>query len=130
MATTVTMGTGLPTIIGILVAQGIGFGLFSAPNMSLILHSVEQDQLSMASALSAKMRSLGMLASMTIVTVFLSVFMSSGPIAEGGDYVHGMLFGYLSVLEFSFVVHAVLACLAAWLVVGRSGVMSWMKDDR
>ncbi len=130
MATTVTMGTGLPTIIGILVAQGVGFGLFSAPNMSLILHSVEQEQVSMASALSAKMRSLGMVASMTIVTVFLAVFMGSGPIAEGGDYVHGMLFGYLSVLEYSFVVHAVLACLAAWLVVGRFGLLSRMKDDK
>ena len=31
MATTVTMGTGLLTIIGILVAQGAGFALFSAP---------------------------------------------------------------------------------------------------
>ncbi len=84
----------------------------------------------MASALSAKMRSLGMVASMTIVTVFLAVFMGSGPIAEGGDYVHGMLFGYLSVLEYSFVVHAVLACLAAWLVVGRFGLLSRMKDDK
>ena len=88
--------------------------------MSLILHSVEQEQVSMASALSAKMRSLGMAASMTIVTVFLSVFMGSGPIAAGGDYVHGMLFGYLSVL----------ACLAAWFVVGRSRMLSRMKGDK
>jgi hypothetical protein len=45
--------------------------------------------------------------------------MGSGPIAEDGDYVHGMLFGYLSVLEFSFIAHAVLACVAVCLVVGR-----------
>ena len=84
----------------------------------------------MASALSAKMRSLGMVASMAIVTVFISIFMGSGPIAQGGDYVHGMFFGYLSVLEFSFIVHAVLACLAAWLVAGRSAVLFWMKDNK
>lgn len=128
MATTVTIETELAYLVAILMIQGLGFGLFSAPNMSLILHSVEQEQLSMASALSAKMRSLGMVASMAIVTVFLSVYMGSGPIAEGGDYVHGMLFGYLSVLEFSFIVHAVLACAAACLVVGRSGILSGFKN--
>ena len=130
MATTVTIETGLPFIIAVLVTQGIGFGLFSSPNMSLILHSVEPEHLSMASALSAKMRSLGMVASMAIITIFVSMFMGSGPIAQGGDYVHGMLFGYLSVLEFSFIVHAVLACVAAWLVAGRSAVLFWMKDNK
>ncbi len=120
LATRVTIDTELPYIVAVLLIQGIGFALFSSPNMSLILHSVEQNQLSMASALSAKMRSLGMVASMAIVTIFLSVFMGSGPIAQGGDYVHGMLFGYLSVLEYSFVVHAALACCAVWLVVGAS----------
>ena len=128
MATMITIETELPYIIAVLVIQGVGFGLFSTPNMSLILHSVEQEQLSMASALSAKMRSLGMVASMAIVTVFLSVYMGSGPIAEGGDYVHGMLFGYLSVLEFSFIAHAVLACAAAFLVVGRSGSLLRRKS--
>ncbi len=121
MATMITIETELPYIIAVLIIQGVGFGLFSTPNMSLILYSVEQEQLSRASSLSAKMRSLGMVASMAIVTVFLSVYMGSGPIAEGGDYVHGMLFGYLSVLEFFFIAHAVLACVAACLVVGRYG---------
>ncbi|MFL2546363.1 MAG: MFS transporter [Candidatus Rariloculaceae bacterium] len=120
LATEITIETELPMILAVLITQGIGFGLFSSPNMSLILRSVGQDQLSMASALSAKMRSLGMVVSMAIVTVFLAVFMGSGPIGAGGDYVHGMMFGYLSVLEYSFVVHAVLACCAALLVVGRS----------
>ena len=129
MATTVTIGTGLPYIIAILMTQGVGFALFSSPNMSLILHSVEQDQISMASALSAKMRSLGMVASMAIVTVFVSVFMGGGPIEQGGDYVHGMMFGYLSVLEYSFVVHAVLACFAAWFVIGRSGALFWRRNS-
>ena len=96
--------------------------------MSRVRHRVEQEQLSRASARSAKMRSYGIVASMAIVTVFLSVYMGSGPIAEGGDYVHGMLFGYLSVLEFSFIAHAVLACAAACLVVGRSGALLRRKS--
>jgi MFS family permease len=120
LATEITIESELPVILAVLLTQGIGFGLFSSPNMSLVLQSVARDQLSMASALSAKMRSLGMVVSMAIVTVFLAVFMGSGPIEAGGDYVHGMMFGYLSVLEYSFVVHAVLACCAALLVVGRS----------
>ena len=120
MATAVTIGTALPYLVAVLVVQGVGFALFSSPNMSLILHSVDADQLSMASALSAKMRSLGMVASMAIVTVFLSLFMGTDPIGQGGDYIHGMLFNYLSVLEYSFVAHAALACLAALLVVGTT----------
>ena len=66
---------------------------------------------------------------MAIVTVFVSVFMGSGPIEQGGDYVHGMMFGYLSVLEYSFVVHAVLACFAAWFVIGRSGALFWRRNS-
>jgi MFS family permease len=118
MATSISIETPLSFIIAVLVTQGLGFAIFSAPNMSLILHSVEKDQLTMASALSAKMRSLGMVASMAIVTIFLAVMMGTGSIT-GGDYVHGMMFGYISVLEYSFIVYAGLACCGAFLVVGK-----------
>jgi hypothetical protein len=35
-----------------------------------------------------------------------------------------------SSLSRSYIVRAVLARFAAWFVVGRSGVLSWMKDDK
>lgn len=121
MATQISIEASLPFIVAVLMMQGLGFALFSAPNMSQIMHSVKQDQLTMASALSAKMRSLGMVASMAIVTICLAVILGAGTITGGGDYVHGMMFGYLSVLEYSFVAYSVIACCAALLVVGKFG---------
>lgn len=69
--------------------------------------------------LSAKARSLGMLASMTVVMIQLSIHMEPGPIsAPGSDFVHDMLFGYLNVVETSFTVQAALAFIATLLVIG------------
>ena len=69
--------------------------------------------------LSAKARSLGMLASMTVVMIQLSIHMGPGPIsAPGSDFVHDMLFGYLNVVETSFTVQAALAFIATLLVIG------------
>ncbi len=117
MATRISVATELSYLVTVLAMQGLGLGLFSAPNMSLILHSVERQDLTQASALAAKTRSLGMAASMIVVMVLLSLHMGSGPIGQrGGDY-HEILFSYLLVVESSFVVYAALACFAAVLLV-------------
>ena len=124
LATRISAGTSVAYLIAVLSVQGVGLGMFSAPNVSRIMHSVESHQVSIASALSAKTRSLGMLASMTVVMILLSVHMGSGPITEpGSDLVHDMLFGYLNVVESSFSVHAGLACIATLLIAGSD----WMR---
>ena len=127
LATRISAGTPVSYLILVLGVQGVGLGMFSAPNVSRIMHSVESHQVSIASALSAKMRSLGMLASMTVVMIQLSVHMGPGPITQpGSDFVHDMLFGYLNVVESSFTVHAGLACIATLLVAGSG----WMRRLR
>ena len=128
MASQISAGTALTYLVAVLAIQGVGLGLFSAPNLSLILHSVQKHELNQASALSAKTRSLGMVASMTVVVLFLSLHLGGSPIAQpGGDY-HEILFGYLSVVESSFVVHAALACLAAALFVVRARRVTRTED--
>jgi len=57
-----------------LALLGFGFALFSSPNMSAIMGSVERRQYGIASGTVATMRLLGQMASMTIATVFLAVF--------------------------------------------------------
>lgn len=62
----------LPYIIGMLVVQGVGYAFFSSPNMAIIMNSVPPHATSMASALAAKSRSIGMVAGMLMTAVLIS----------------------------------------------------------
>lgn len=74
LAIAATIGTDTPlfVIIGMLVTLGVGFALFSTPNSTVIMGSVTLQELGIASGLIASMRTLGMMTSMTIITVVLS----------------------------------------------------------
>ncbi len=75
LAATLTATSPLPLIAVMLGLLGLGFALFSSPNTSVIMGSVAPRYLGVASGLSATMRTLGMMTSMTTITVLLSVFM-------------------------------------------------------
>lgn len=66
--------TPLWLVIANLALLGFGFALFSSPNMSAIMGSVERHQYGLASGTVATMRLLGQMCSMTTVTVFLAIF--------------------------------------------------------
>ena len=78
-----TAATPLPAIMAILALLGTGFALFSSPNTSVIMGSVAPRYLGVASSLSASMRTLGMMASMTIITVIFSIFMAGEAVTSG-----------------------------------------------
>ncbi|HBI15070.1 MAG TPA: MFS transporter [Desulfobulbaceae bacterium] len=61
-------------VAGNLALLGFGFALFSSPNMSAIMGSVERRQYGLASGTVATMRLLGQMFSMTVATIFLSIF--------------------------------------------------------
>lgn len=65
----------LSQIVVLMVFLGFGFALFSSPNVSMIMGSVEPRHLGVASGLSASMRSMGMLTSMTIITLIFAWLM-------------------------------------------------------
>ena len=65
--------TSIAIIISILVFVGLGFALFSSPNMSTIMGSVNREQYGIASGSAATMRVLGQIISMTIATIFFAV---------------------------------------------------------
>ncbi|MCB2147759.1 MAG: MFS transporter [Deltaproteobacteria bacterium] len=67
--------TRLPLIIGNLVLMGFGFALFSSPNMSAIMGSVDRRLYGIASGATATMRLLGQMVSMAIATVVLALSM-------------------------------------------------------
>ena len=75
IAASISGTTPLAVIMAMLVFLGMGFALFSSPNTSVIMGSVEPRHLGVASGLNSTMRTLGMMSSMTIITVIFSVLM-------------------------------------------------------
>lgn len=84
--------TGIPYLIASLVVLGLGFGLFSSPNMNAVLGSVERRHYGVASGTVGTMRLLGQMFSMGIVTLILAVHVGRVPItpANHGQFLAGM----------------------------------------
>ncbi len=80
IATGLTASSSLSMILLLLVLLGLGFALFSAPNVSMIMGSVAPQHLGVASGVSASMRTLGMLTSMMIITLIFSYLMQGQPV--------------------------------------------------
>ena len=80
LAATIGADTPVAAIAVMLGVLGTGFALFSSPNTSAVMGSVPPRYLGVASGLLGSMRSLGMMVSMTVITLVFSVFM-------GGDAV-------------------------------------------
>lgn len=81
--TTLTPQTDMYLIIGDLLFLGIGFSLFSSPNMSAIMGAVEKRHYGLASGAVATMRLLGQMFSMAMTTIVLSLIIGRQPITPG-----------------------------------------------
>jgi EmrB/QacA subfamily drug resistance transporter len=64
----------LAHIIAILVLCGLGFGLFSSPNTSAIMGSVERKNYAVASATTGAMRLIGQMLSMGIAALVIALY--------------------------------------------------------
>ena len=80
MLTALDANANLVLIAAALAVQGVGFALFSSPNMATIMNSVPREQASVASALVAKARSFGMLAGVAIAVAIISLYLGNDPV--------------------------------------------------
>lgn len=64
----------LASIVAILMLCGLGFGLFSSPNTSAIMGSVERKNYAVASATTGAMRLIGQMLSMGIAALVIALF--------------------------------------------------------
>ncbi len=71
-------GTSILAIIAILVLFGLGYALFSAPNMNAIMGSVDRKSYGVASGTLATMRVIGQVLSMGIATLLFALYL--GPV--------------------------------------------------
>jgi EmrB/QacA subfamily drug resistance transporter len=71
----VEQDTSVPFVVAILALLGLGFALFSSPNMNAIMSSVENRFYGVASATLGTMRLLGQVLSMCIATLIFTAYM-------------------------------------------------------
>lgn len=67
-----TESTPLWMVVSLLAGVGLGFALFSSPNMNTIMSSVDKGRYGQASGTASTMRVVGQIISMTIVTLFFA----------------------------------------------------------
>lgn len=60
-----------------LVTAGFGFALFSSPNTNSIMKCVKKDEYGIANSIIATMRNCGQTASMSVVSIFMSVYIGN-----------------------------------------------------
>ena len=100
------------TVIG-LFTIGIGFGVFITPNTVSIMGSVERHQFGVASGLIATMRTLGMVTSMTTITLIFSLLMGGQPVTLDS------LPEFLTSMRLALVSFALFSCVGVILSLGR-----------
>lgn len=96
------MGTSKIYIVGTLAILGVGFSMFSSPNMNAIMGSVEKRYLGIASGTVSTMRLLGQMISMAIAMVIFSVFLGQEQITPS-NYDLFLKSIYVSFLVFTFL---------------------------
>ena len=94
--------TPIPYIVGVLIWVGLGFALFSSPNMNTIMSSVERKQYGQASGLASSMRVFGQIISMSIITLLISINFGSQSIEAVSDVL------FLRALKWGFMIFAII----------------------
>lgn len=108
-----TQNTGNSTIISLLVTMGIGFGLFSSPNINTIMGSVAPNQLGVASGTAATMRIIGQMVSMTVTALFFSVIFDNVPVNKVANNT------FLKAFHYTFIALGCLSLCGIWFSVFR-----------
>jgi MFS family permease len=105
--------TGLAYVLVMLVISGLGWAFFSSPNMAIIMNSVPAAASSIASALAATARTLGMLSGMIITGVFISLTMGNEAVDRHPHELTWTVFGTCAVLTAVTAVILVVSLIGA-----------------
>lgn len=108
-------GSGLWHIAALLCIQSFGFALFSSTNMTTIMSNVPATKTSMASALAAKARSMGMMTGMLIASILISVY-------YGTETVHQHPERFMAVIDTAYILLSVITL--------GSFILCWRAQNR
>lgn len=98
-------------LIGMGAVHGFAWAMFSSPNMTLIMNSVSGPATSIASALGAGARSLGMVAGMLVAGLLISLIVGNEPIGAHPEGIVRVLTLTCSILT---VITAVVFAMSVW----------------
>jgi MFS family permease len=112
LGTTLAGGDGLVGVIGVLALQGVGFGLFSSPNLAVIMNSLPAAHGGTASALAGQSRGLGMFTGMAVTGAILAAFYGQQAVTTDPARL-------ADVLHTAFTVLVGSSCLALLAALGR-----------
>lgn len=101
-------------IVSILLWVGLGFALFSSPNMNIIISSVDRSQYGQASGSAASMRIIGQIISMTIVTLLFAGMFGGNGINEVTNSI------FLKAMKWGFLTFAGISLVGIYFSVKRS----------
>jgi EmrB/QacA subfamily drug resistance transporter len=113
-----TAETSLAYIVAALLLLGLGFGLFSSPNMNAIMGSVEKRQYGVASAILATMRTLGQALSLGLTLLVFSLLIGPAQITE--PYYPA----FLASAKLVFAISAALCALGIFASLARGKVLN------
>lgn len=101
LATRLAPDSSLVEVGAVLATQGVGFALFSSPNMTIIMNSATESEVGMASALGAKARSLGMISGMLVTAVLIALRIGNDAVADHPVEFVGVVTTGFSILAIS-----------------------------
>jgi EmrB/QacA subfamily drug resistance transporter len=108
--------TSVEVIVGNLVFIGVGFALFSSPNVNAIMSSVEKRFYGIASATLATMRVVGQMLSMAIVIVIFALYI--GKIAITPEVYESLIHS----TKVSFVIFSILCLIGIFTSLARGRI--------
>jgi MFS family permease len=112
----VNQATTVGFLIASLIVLGLGFGLFSSPNMNAIMGSVERKFYGVASGTVGTMRLLGQMFSMGIATLIFAIYIGRIQITpETHDQ-------FLTAVRVAFIVFAALCFVGIFASLARGRI--------
>jgi len=100
-------------IVLLLLLMGIGFGIFSSPNSNAIMSSVEKRHLGVASGVLGTMRMVGMMMSMGIAMMLISLYI-------GKETINPSTYpGLISAMRSGFIIFSILSVFGIFASLAR-----------
>jgi EmrB/QacA subfamily drug resistance transporter len=108
--------TNIGILIIMLLLLGLGFALFSSPNVNSIMSSVERQYYNMASATTGTMRLAGQAFSMGISMMVISIYLNNRPMSAQLNA------EFIKSLHTAFLIFAILCAIGVYTSISRGKI--------
>jgi len=111
----INFATSISYIVFCLIVLGLGFALFSSPNVNAAMSAVENKYYGIASATLATMRMIGQMFSMGITMLVFAVFLGDRPLDQAGALL-------MQCIQLIFFILGILCCAGIFASLARGKI--------